>query len=346
MHDFVKGKTVRSKGPFANRPLSASGRAALMERALYGAGISIVFQSADLLIRHSDNLPDHLKALLVLGKDDTCLFGELDGIRVMEAKQAVLADGEPALIEVECDTDDSSRTYEIRIERIEMDGEYGILSIIIEVTDIRHRERVLKSLLRELSHRTKNLLAIIQGIATQTARYTPSLDDFLTKFRGRLQSLSKSQDLVTDSSWRGAFLFDLAQRQFAPYWPEGERPLTLTGINAHLTPNATVHMGLALHELVVNSASHGAIALGAPSITIECNPTFLGDRKAIELVWIERLRQSPAVPSFDEHNFGRTVLERVVPTSMNGTASFNITPDRIVYRLTIPDSEYEILASR
>ncbi|MDI7860697.1 sensor histidine kinase [Rhizobiaceae bacterium n13] len=317
-----------------------------MERALYGAGISIVFQSADLLIRHSENLPDHLKALLVLGKDDTCLFGELDGIRVMQAKQAVLANGETALIEVECETDDGTRTYEMRIERTEEEGIYGILSIIIEVTDTRHRERVLKTLLRELSHRTKNLLAIIQGIATQTARYTPSLDDFLTKFRGRLQSLSNSQDLVTDSSWRGAFLFDLAQRQFAPYWPEGEPPLRLKGINAHLTPNATVHLGLALHELVVNSASHGAIAYGMPSISLECRLATLGDRKAIEIVWIERLPQSSDELSFGEHNFGRTVLERVVPTSMNGVASFNVTPDLIEYRLTIPDSEYEILKSR
>ena len=220
----------------------------------------------------------------------------------------------------------------------------GILSVITDISETRHRERVLKTLLRELSHRSKNLLAIIQGIATQTARQALSLDYFLSKFRGRIQSLAYSQDLVTDSSWRGAYLFALAERQFSAYWPATENPIAVRGINAHLSPNAALHIGLALHELIVNSASYGAISAGVNSLTIDCFETLLDDQKAIELAWIEHLPPASALQSeADDHTFARTVLERVVPIAVGGKAMYMTAPDRIEYHLTIPSREYEII---
>ena len=85
----------------------------------------------------------------------------------------------------------------------------GVITTAIDVTDRKRREQTLRALLREVSHRSKNLLAIIQSIATQTGRYSGSIDGFLSRFRGRLQSLASSQDLVTSSNWRGADLREL-----------------------------------------------------------------------------------------------------------------------------------------
>lgn len=328
--------------PLSGAPLAFEGKTAMMERALSSAGISILFQDAALAIRYAENLPDHLKPLLVLGGNDLNLFGDKDGNHLMRLKRQVLDNGKPASAEVEVATSDGVRIYELKIERTGERKSFGLLSVISEVTESRHREKVLKSLLRELSHRSKNLLAIIQGIATQTARHTLSLDNFLIKFRGRLQSLSNSQDLITDSSWRGAYLFELAEKQFAPYWPDAAVPMPIYGINAHLTPNAAVHLGLALHELIVNSASHGAISTGATSITLNCKEAELDGKKAIEVAWSERF-YFPSSNEFEDNSFSRTVLERVVPTSMNGRAQFQIDDDRIGYRLTIPETEYEIL---
>jgi two-component sensor histidine kinase len=260
-----------------------------------------------------------------------------------DVKRRVLASGTPSSAEVELRTVDGSRVYEMKIERTGEPGAYGLLSVMSEITESRHREKVLKSLLRELSHRSKNLLAIIQGIATQTARHTLSLDNFLIKFRGRLQSLSNSQDLITDSSWRGAYLFELAEKQFAPYWPDVAVPTPIYGINAHLTPNAAVHLGLALHELIVNSASHGAISTGSTKILLNCSESHIDGRKAIEIAWSEQVFTPSAAQEFEDNSFSRTVLERVVPTSVNGRVQFDFGPERIEYRLFIPETEYEIL---
>ncbi|MGV1755787.1 sensor histidine kinase [Rhizobium sp. P44RR-XXIV] len=316
-----------------------------MERALASANVWVLFQDQALAIRYADNLPDHLQPSLVIGGNDWHLFGEKDGEHLLRLKRGVLETGKPATAEVEIPSGDGIRIYELKIERIGGRKPQGVLSVISEITESRHREKVLKSLLRELSHRSKNLLAIIQGIATQTARHTLSVDNFLIKFRGRLQSLSNSQDLITDSSWRGAYLFELAEKQFAPYWPDAGVPMPIYGINAHLTPNAAVHLGLALHELIVNSASHGAISAGATSITLNCKEAELDGKKAIEVAWSERF-YTPNDHEFEDNSFSRTVLERVVPTSMNGRADFAIGDGSIGYRLTIPETEYEILRRR
>lgn len=322
-------------------------KTSLLERAIAGAGISVTLQDADLRYQYAENLPDHLSPSPgLVGMDDRALFGETDGARLLTAKRAVLEQGDPASVEVECRTPDGLRIYELKLERAGSGRNTGVLTFMSEVTDVRHRERVLKSLLRELSHRSKNLLAIIQGIATQTARHTVSLDYFLVKFRGRLQSLSNSQDLITDSSWRGAFLFELAEKQIAPYWPEGSPTLDLRGLNAHLTPNAAVHVGLALHELIVNSVSNGALSAGATSILLACRKLEIDGREAIEISWQERLPDNRREGDFEDRNFGRIVLERVVPASINGTAHFTVSPTGIDYRLTLPDTEFELMARR
>lgn len=334
---------MTTTGPLTGKPPRVDGKAAMMERALRSAGISILFQDSKLAIAYAENLPQHFQDVFKPGMSDGALFGSAYADYLQALKMKVLDSGASTTAEVEVIVDGESRSYELKVERVNDHSGYGLLTVLSEVTETRHREKVLKSLLRELSHRSKNLLAIIQGIATQTARNTLSLDGFLVKFRGRLQSLSNSQDLITDSSWRGAYLFELAEKQFAPYWPETSGTMPIFGINAHMTPNAAVHLGLALHELIVNSASFGAIAGGAPSITLNCREAELNGRKAIEVTWAETLPNRTEIHEFSENSFGKTVLERVVPSSMNGKAVLKLVPGRIEYSLLIPETEFEIL---
>ncbi|OBZ92617.1 histidine kinase [Pararhizobium polonicum] len=314
-----------------------------MELVLKKSGSGYLYQSDNLDVVFSGNLPEGLRSLEAREQADEKTFGAEDGARLTALKRDVARNCSPASTEIDVTSATGVLTYRIDIERIDTQGMTGILSVITDISETRHRERILKTLLRELSHRSKNLLAIIQGIATQTARQALSLDYFLTKFRGRIQSLAYSQDLVTDSSWRGAYLFALAERQFSAYWPDSETPIAIRGINAHLSPNAALHIGLALHELIVNSASYGAISAGVNSLTIDCFETALDGNDAIELTWIEHLPPAVTLRETDEHTFARTVLERVVPVAIGGRALYLTAPDRVEYHLTIPSREYEII---
>ncbi|OLP62397.1 histidine kinase [Xaviernesmea oryzae] len=311
----------------------------MLDLILLKTGTGYVLQDAELSVLSMANVP-------AVARDLASCSGVADGEsetrKLSLLKRQVLETRKAATTEIEIAAPTGLMTLRFDIEPI--DGEEdGIVSIVSDVSDVRHRERVLKTLLRELSHRSKNLLAIIQGIATQTARQARSLDMFLVAFRGRIQSLASSQDLVTDSSWRGAFLFALAEKQFAAYWSEPGMPLTPTGIDAHLSPNAALHIGLALHELIVNSASHGAIAMGAASLTLDCFETMIDGRNALELVWLEHLPLPAPASESSEAGFARTVLERVVPIAIGGKAHYLTSPERIEYHLFIPQHEYEII---
>lgn len=319
--------------------LGSSDVTGLMRLVLEKSGAGYLYQSADFEVLLSGNLPDHF-----LQRDaDPDIVRSQDDERLRSLKSSVLANGNPASLEIDVPSPSGILNYRIDLERVEIAGKKGILSVISDVSETRHRERVLKTLLRELSHRSKNLLAIIQGIATQTARQAFSLDSFLTKFRGRIQSLAFSQDLVTDSSWRGAYFFALADRQFRAYRGAQDTPFHATGINAHLSPNAALHIGLALHELIVNSASHGAIASGSKSLTLDCVETVLNDGPAIELAWVEQIPVGEKPREYEEQGFVRTVLERVVPVAIGGKSSYVTTPEHVEYRLTVPAREYEII---
>jgi two-component sensor histidine kinase len=314
----------------------------LLDLVLKKTGAGYVFQSETLDVLLSGNLPDRVRGLV--GEDgELGVLGTEDGERLRALKRQVFEMREAASMEVELSSPSGLMTFRIDLERIHTHGQDGILSVLTDVSETRHRERVLKTLLRELSHRSKNLLAIIQGIATQTARQALSLDSFLVKFRGRIQSLAYSQDLVTDSSWRGAFLFALAEKQFAAYWSEPRMPIRVTGIDAHLSPNAALHIGLALHELIVNSASNGAIAAGVNSLTLDCSSTIFQDKPALELAWVEHLPPDTILRDHGEPSFARTVLERVVPIAIAGKAVYVTASDSVEYHLTIPAHEYEII---
>jgi two-component sensor histidine kinase len=272
--------------------------------------------------------------------DDLSLFGGEIAERLAVLKGGLIKNGQKGHIEFSVG---SEEVYEFRIQALEIDGQgLYLVTTIVDRSEERHRERLLRALLREVSHRSKNLLAIIQSIALQTARYSVTLDMFLNKFRGRLYSLSQSQDLITDSSWRGAYFYELVRQQTEKYLPENAHLVRISGDNVLLTPNASLHLGLALHELIVNAVSHGSLVRSGRAIAVTCHRMQVNGQDSLEIRWDEGLPraegglESGQTEESLKANFGSTVLERVVPASVNGKARYHITPDRISYSLVFP----------
>jgi two-component sensor histidine kinase len=305
--------------------------------ALVDLGASIIIQDPGRDYLLVTNLPEAWAVEQFSSPSDLSLFGEDVAAKLSLLKQSMTEPGRKGHVEV---TVGSDQVYEFRVQAVEFEqGGIHLVTTIIDRSEERHRERLLRALLREVSHRSKNLLAIIQSIALQTARYSGSLELFLNKFRGRLYSLSQSQDLITDSSWRGAYFFELVQQQTEKYLPENKHLVRVAGDNVLLTPNASLHLGLALHELIVNAVSHGSILRSGRAISVSCTRLHLEGHDSLEVVWDEVLDPAHASdPSEDalKAHFGSTVLERVVPASVNGKATYTISSGRISYRLVFP----------
>ncbi len=306
--------------------------------ALVDLGASIIIQNAARDYLFVTHLPSTWHIPQGTSPSDRSLFGEEIAEKLSAIKDGMKKPGDKAHIEIAVGSED---VFEFRMQAVSLsDGDIHLVTTIIDRSEERHRERLLRALLREVSHRSKNLLAIIQSIALQTARYSGTLDTFLNKFRGRLYSLSQSQDLITDSSWRGAYFRELVEQQTQKYLPENAHLVVIKGDDVLLTPNASLHIGLALHELIVNAVSHGTLLTSRRAIEVTCSRVFVDGHDNLEVFWQEKLDSSADESLVNDEtlkgHFGSTVLERVVPASVNGKAQYSISDKEISYRLTFP----------
>lgn len=316
-----------------------------LARALINTGISVLYQDSDLRVVWARNVPPAWSRDDVSGLTDTDFLPAAESKRTLAAKRAALGDGTPTGLEILVPDSEGPRWFKIWIDADRHNGGVrGVVTTAIDVTEEKRREQTLRALLREVSHRSRNLLAIIQSVAAQTGRYSGSIETFLNRFRGRLQSLASSQDLVTSSNWRGADLRELLASQIARYLTDPQRAVRMEGVNPFLNPNAALHIGLALHELAVNSVSYGALSRpdGWVSITAEFVPAPEPDAehaRALQLSWIEQL--PPGSETFKAKKFGSVALERVVPASLGGKAELFIEGGVLNYRLFVPGTSFE-----
>jgi len=315
-----------------------------MLRGLRVSGMCVFYQDRDLAVLMLENAPDFWPPRHeVMQHGDRAIFDGPVLERIEATKRSVLAGGQTARLEVPVLNGATPRWFEMTVEP-DADHEgfiNGLFVTAVEITDMIHREQVLKTLLREVSHRSKNLLAIIQSIAMQTARFSGSLEDFLLKFRGRIQSLSESQDLVTNSNWRGALFSELVDKQLSRYALGADERIHRHGDDCYLGPNAALHVGLAIHELAVNSAVYGALASHSGDISITVSKRAEnGAGEMITVVWDERLSRR-IKPDAAASRFGSAVLEKVVPVAVGGAARYRIEADTVHYELDIPDAQFE-----
>jgi two-component sensor histidine kinase len=203
--------------------------------------------------------------------------------------------------------------------------------------DSEHRTRDqnlhLEFTMRELLHRSKNLLSIVQAMARQTSRGAQSFDDFHDAFTSRLRAISHSHDLLVDRNWHGAALEDLVHMQLQPFLPTGTDPVSISGQHLILKPKAAEHIGLALHELATNSAKYGALSV--PNGKVDISWTLLANGAAgptLSVSWRER--GGPPVRAPERAGFGRKVLEGVAPSALNAKATLEFPPEGLVWTLS------------
>lgn len=334
-------RTTHDKGAEANKvqsPQVNPEMARSLARALRHTGISLIYQDPTLRVEWAQNVPSSWSQGEIVGADDYALLPRPVADRLVAAKQKVLASGQPERLEIDVASGAVIEWYEIAVDADTSSegGVVGLITTAIDVSERKRREQTLGALLREVSHRSKNLLAIIQSIATQTGRYSVSVDGFLSRFRGRLQSLASSQDLVTSSNWRGADLRELVIGQVGRYVPNPTGHLHIEGVNPFLNPNAALHIGLALHELAVNSVSYGALSRAHGMVTVSTERQTADG--SLVLSWRESI---PSGPAAGKKQFGSVALERVVPASLNGKALLRIGSSELEYRLDVPATNFE-----
>lgn len=211
-----------------------------------------------------------------------------------------------------------------------------ILGTARDITGRKQREQHVRVLLRELVHRSKNLLAVVQAMSRQTAAGAPSVEEFQRKFSARLQALSMAHDLLISQDWRGASMHDLVRAQMAYCLDVTKDELCqhahIDGPKLMLKPEAAQNIGLALHELATNALSYGALSRPDGGVSL----AWSLDDGQLKIEWREKGGPSVATPP--REGFGHKVIKKLVAQALDGTATLNFPPDGLVWTLSIPAS--------
>jgi PAS domain S-box-containing protein len=210
-----------------------------------------------------------------------------------------------------------------------------LISIVADVTDRKAAEDHAQFLMHELSHRSKNLLAVIQSIARRTARSASTMEEFESRFGQRLQGLAASHDVLVVNTWQGAPLANLVRKHLEPFVDVQSSRLELTGPDIIVCAEAAQAIGLAIHELTTNAIKYGALSL--PTGKVKVSWTFDGDAETprqLILNWIEQ-GGPPVVPP-SHRGFGHVVFDDMIERSLNAKVAVEFAVSGLNWRVSIP----------
>jgi len=313
-------------------------RFARYETALRGS--QVVVYTQDRSLRYTSISQPMLGRSIadLLGCADEDVLPESVRDQVIAMKHEAIASGHSQRLEFSMEEDGALRWYDLHIEALRNDAGdiIGLTCASVDVTERKEGEAHLRQLLRELTHRSKNLLAVIQAMARQTARHAGSIDSFLTQFGARLQALAASHDLLIRESWYGASLNELVRSQLSGYLDGDSRQVSIGGPDITLKPEAAQNLGLALHELSANAVRFGALSTPDGQVTIEWRRDEASNAP-VEFSWREA--QGPRVKPRRKRGFGTVVIETNLTRALDAKVDMLFDPEGLQCKVVIPASQ-------
>jgi two-component sensor histidine kinase len=198
---------------------------------------------------------------------------------------------------------------------------------VIAASHRSYRKRI-ELTMRELNHRTKNLLSVIVSITHQLARNTSDIDAFETALTERLRSISIAHDLLIRNEWNDTSLHSAVALAIAPF--STRRQVAVEGPDVMISPAMVENIMMALHELLTNSAKYGALSTGWGKIRIRWRRI----RDRLYFSWdCTGPRQNEPL---SREGFGTVILTEVVPKNLEGHARYKIKGGRVLWVLNIP----------
>jgi len=210
----------------------------------------------------------------------------------------------------------------------------GASKIARDITERKQYTEHLAFLMREMSHRTNNLLAIVQAMAQQTSRHTSNYADFSARFNSRLQGLASSNDLLVNQKWMGAAVGDLVRAQLRTFVEDGVNELETDGPDATLNVEAVQSLGLALHELATNASKHGALSKAGGKVIVRWEIYNGKTEPCFRLIWSEQ--GGPPVKPSDRKGFGSVVLEKMTQKNLDAVTKTNLLAGGLTWTLDCP----------
>jgi PAS domain S-box-containing protein len=209
------------------------------------------------------------------------------------------------------------------------DGRVARVSgVTFDITDRKEAEERQTLLAREVDHRAKNALALVQSILRLTRAKT--LPAYVTSVEGRIKALSRAHAILSQSRWHGADLHGLVDEELAPYRVGHAGRIKTSGPEVLLQPGSAQTLALALHELATNAAKYGALSSESGQLKLSWT---LKDGK-LGLDWSESGGTITKPPSAE--GFGTRIIMASIERQLFGHVAFDWRPDGLRCMISVP----------
>lgn len=209
-----------------------------------------------------------------------------------------------------------------------------VVEYCIDISDRKHAEMERELLVHELSHRVKNVFAVIQSLATQTRARGQTATTFREAFLGRLAALARAHCLLLDTEWQGATLDMLVQNAVQAYLADHPEVVVVDGDPISLPPGHSVAISMVLHELGTNAANYGALSHAKGRLRVTWRKSEDVTDPRVELLWKEDGGSGIGPPV--QKGFGSRLIEQAVSYQLGGSVEMDYAPEGLTCRISFP----------
>jgi len=213
-----------------------------------------------------------------------------------------------------------------------------ISGVTVDITDRKMAEERQALLAREVDHRAKNALALVQAIVRMTKAH--SIEAYVTAVEGRIKALSRVHTVLSHSRWEGADLAGLVAEELAPYRTGEQDRVQASGPGIVLQPAAAQTLALVLHELVTNAAKYGALS----SLSGKVKLAWTLNGRSIDFIWIESGGPETSKPA--TLGFGTRIVLASIERQLGGRVTFDWLPEGLKCAFSMPHGDTKDAAER
>jgi PAS domain S-box-containing protein len=204
-----------------------------------------------------------------------------------------------------------------------------VIGVNLDITDRTQAEQRQALLTRELDHRAKNALAVVQAALRLTPRDNP--DTFARAVEGRVAALTRAHTLLAEGGWSGAELRALLEGELEPFLGGGTRA-ALDGPRVVLATVAAQPIAMALHELATNALKYGALSAPGGQVAVQWR---IADGQSLQIEWTET--GGPAIADRPRRRgFGTRMIEATLGGQLGGTVRKSWLPTGMVCHIELP----------
>jgi PAS domain S-box-containing protein len=214
------------------------------------------------------------------------------------------------------------------------DGEIqGAVCTFVDLTERKRAEARQELLNRELAHRVKNTLAMVQAIVGQTLRTSATPREAIGSVSQRLIALGNAHNVLMRTRWGNASMMDVVEGAVALHRSEEHR-IRIAGPRIDVGSKSALAITLALHELCTNAAKYGALSRDAGTVTIDWSVTGGAADATFRLGWKEQGGPPVSVPT--HKGFGSRLVNQVIGSDLRGRTAMAFDPAGVQWTLEAP----------